>query len=75
MTVTIENTMTVTIKNTWLTIEPDKVYTSRTINNRLYSMTMSIDGSMEDLIAKCERVSKLDDEMYELLSKISVGAD
>ncbi len=67
--------MTVTIKNTWLTIEPDKVYASRTINNRLCSMTMSIDGSMEDLIAKCERVSKLDDEMYELLSKISVEAD
>jgi len=62
MTITIEGSYKTT--KTTITIETITIYTSRLIGNRLYKLNVNINGSVQDLLTKIERVSKLDDENY-----------
>ena len=61
--------------NTIMTIEESRVYTSRHINNKLVRLVVSLDGTTQDLIAKCDRVSNLTDTMYKMLSEISMNCE
>jgi len=56
--------MTVKIKNTTITIEEDFIYTSRLLNNKQYKICTKLDGTIRDLIAKCETICKLNNELY-----------
>jgi len=56
--------MTVKLRNTTITIESYKIISSRLINNKLYSISIDIAGSVGDLIIKAERISNLSDELY-----------
>jgi len=49
---------------TTITIEVDKIYTSRLISNHLYKIEMKVDGTIEDLLVKCDRVSQLSNDLY-----------
>jgi hypothetical protein len=60
---------------TKITIEADKIYCSRYINGKLVKLYIALDGTSVDLIAKCDRVSMLNNEVYQMLSGIQVSAE
>tara|TARA_R110000851_G_scaffold45642_14_gene111604 strand:- start:1096 stop:1317 length:222 start_codon:yes stop_codon:yes gene_type:complete len=62
--------MTTKYKNTSITIEADKIYTSRLIDNRLVSLAIGIDGSVIDLLEKCDNISSLSNELYKDFAEI-----
>ena len=53
---------------TTITIEPTKIYTSRLLDNKMVRLDVELDGTMADMIAKCERVSLLTNDMYKMLA-------
>jgi hypothetical protein len=71
--------MTITQTNrgikTTITIEPLTIYTSRLIDNHMCKINVNLDGTIEDMITKCERVSKLSNDMYKELSRIHTCLD
>ena len=57
---------------TTITLYETQMLTSRIVGySKLVSLTVPLDGTVKDLIAKCSRVSHLDNEMYILLSEIA----
>ena len=60
---------------TKMTIEADKIYCSRYINGKLVKLYIALDGTSIDLIAKCDRVSTLNNEVYQMLSGIQASAE
>lgn len=60
---------------TKITIEADKIYCSRYINGKLVKLYIALDGSSIDLVAKCDRVSMLNNEVYQMLSGIQASAE
>lgn len=60
---------------TKITIEADKIYCSRYINGKLSKLYIELDGTSIDLIAKCDRVSMLNNEVYQMLSGIQARAE
>ena len=60
---------------TTITIEPTKIYTSRLLDNKMVSLDVELDGTMADMIAKCERVSLLTNDMYKMLANVQLSHD
>ena len=58
-------------RRTLITIGVNQLLTSRILGPKLISLTVPLNGTVEDLIAKCIRVSDLDDNLYILLSEIA----
>lgn len=57
--------------STTITIEEYKILTSRIIGvSKMVRLYVELDGTMQDMIAKCERISKLTNEMYTMLSEV-----
>jgi len=66
--------MTIKYKTTTITMESTMIYCSRLVDNKLYKLEVPIDSnSVEDLLTKCIRVSKLSNEMFKQLSGIQHG--
>jgi len=63
------------VSDTTITIETCTIYTSRLISNHLYQLNVDVDGTIEDLLAKCDRVSKLSNELYIEFDKIKKGVE
>ena len=63
--------MTIKQGKTTITIESKLLYTSRLLNNKLYALVINLDGTIEDLLAKVNRVNKLDDKLYKQFSELS----
>lgn len=72
---TVETVMKLTTlverRSTLITIGETQLLTSRILGAKLVSLAIPLDGTVKDLIAKCSRVSHLDNEMYILLSEIA----
>lgn len=60
---------------TTITVEPAKIYTSRLLDNKMYSLEVELDGTVADMIAKCERVNSLDNELYKQFSELAHDVD
>ena len=60
---------------TKITIEADKIYCSRYISGKLVKLYISLDGTSIELIAKCDRVSMLSNDVYQMLSGIQASAE
>ena len=63
--------MTIKIKDTTITIDGNKLLTSRFISNRLHKVVLDLDGSIGDFGIKAKRVSELDDQLYIEFSEIT----
>jgi len=63
--------MTTKLRNTTITIESNKLYTSRQLGYRMYAIIVAVDGTIEDMLIKSERVSKLDDDLYKQFSELN----
>lgn len=60
--------------DTIMTLEVDKLYTSRYINNKLVRLSISLCGTLQDAIVKCDRIANLDNTMYIMLSEIAINS-
>lgn len=60
---------------TKITIEADKIYCSRYISGKLVKLYVDLNGTTGDLIAKCERVAILNNEIYQMLSGIQATSE
>ena len=58
---------------TTITIEETKILTSRLLDNKMVRLDVELDGTMVDMIAKCERVSKLTNDMYKMLANVQLS--
>lgn len=59
---------------TSITIESDAIYTSRVINNKMFTIQVEI-TSVNDMLAKCKRISQLTNDMYKILGTIGSSED
>ena len=57
--------------STRITVEEKELLTSRTIRSKLITLTVPLDGTIKDFIAKCNKIIELDDNTYKLLSEIA----
>ena len=71
MQTVMRNATTFGETSTTITIEVDKLYTSRNISNKMIRLDIDLIGTMEDMIKKAERVNSLTNEMYKMLSEVS----
>jgi len=67
--------MTIKQKNTTITIDvvKNEMITSRLLNNKVYRINMSLDGTIGDLGTKVTRVSSLDNENYVEFARIQLS--
>jgi hypothetical protein len=71
----MKSTMALEELTTTMTITETKLLTSRIVNNKMLRLNVELDGTMLDMLTKCERVSKLSNDIYLELSRISLGTN
>jgi hypothetical protein len=59
--------------STTINIEEFRILTSRLIDSRLITLDVEVDGTIGNMIEKCERVSRLTNDMYKMLADVQVS--
>jgi len=54
----------IVIKTTTIVLEANVMACTRLIANRVYKIVIEIDGTTRDFTTKCNRVAKLDNELF-----------
>lgn len=60
--------MQVKLGESVLTIEANKLTITRLLDNRMYSIIVELDGSIEDLMKKSTNIVKLSNDMFKEFS-------
>ena len=60
----------VQVLTTTIVVESDVMICTRVVRNRINKIIMFCDGTMGDFGAKCNRVAKLDDDLFEDFDRI-----
>lgn len=60
---------------TTITVEPAKICTSRLLDNKMVRLDVELDGTMADMIAKCDMVSLLTNDIYKMLANVQLSHD
>lgn len=60
----------VQVLTTTIVVESDVMICTRVVRNRINKIIMFCDGTIGDFGAKCNRVAKLDDDLFEEFDRV-----